>query len=141
MEGWRGTAARPARRCGAYACGPGLAPVPMLLPYICRSVTLVGLDDRTLGHAMSVDTLCHNVSLTKDSQVARAVRSASPLFGNQRPNGNACMRVLVDLQSPPKGPPLPLSYTVLHALRSMIHATSPLSEVKAQSGSVQFIIK
>ena len=53
--------------------------------------------------ARQEDTLYHNVSLTRDSEVARAPRSASPPFGNQRPN--ACMRVLVDAGSPksPKG--------------------------------------
>ena len=95
------------------ACGHRVAPVPMPLSVYPYDVTLVGLDDRTLGHARSVGTLSHNVPLTRDSEVARAPRSTSPPFGNQRPN--ACMRVLVDLQGPPKGPPLPLSHTVLHA--------------------------
>ena len=63
-------------------------------------------------------TLCNNVnaSLTKDSQVARAPRPAfRRLSAYKRPN--ACVRVLADLRSPPKGPPWPLalSHTVLHA--------------------------
>ena len=62
--------------------------------------------------ARQEDTLYHNVSLTRDSEVARAPRSASPPFGNQRPN--ACMRMLVDLQSlqsPPQRDHLCLSPT------------------------------
>ena len=70
--------ARSSRRPHYMLAGTGWLPCPCCYPHICISVTLVGLDDRTLGHDARVDTLGHNVSRTRDPQCMHARARGSP---------------------------------------------------------------
>ena len=98
------------------ACGPGLAPVPMLLSVYLYICTTAG--ERPARHASrrraSVDTLC---LAHKGLQVARVPRSASRhTVSPFRQSETQCVHARargspIDLRSPPKGPPLPLPHS------------------------------
>ena len=95
------------------ARGHWLAPAMCLLSVILYSVSLARLYDR---RASGAPGRIHYSIMSRSQGTQRWPAHPgprSPPFGNQRPD--ACMRVLVDLQGPPKGPPSPLSHTVLHA--------------------------
>ena len=104
---------RTATEAATMLAGTGLLPQCAAIWYNCTSVTLARLDDR---HASRRARRIHYTIMSRSQGTQRWPAHPgprSPPFGNQRPD--ACMRVLVDLQGPPKGPPSPLSHTVLHA--------------------------
>ena len=103
---------RPRKRY--HACGPGW------LPDRCStrgllSVSLSRLDDRHASRRAREDTLGHNVLAHKGlTGGPRTQIRVSPF----RQSETQCMhaRARGSPKSPPKGPPLPLSHTVLHAV-------------------------
>ena len=95
-----------------------IVPGPLLLSYavICiRLYCSASLDDRhaARGRRESVRTLGHNVSLLRDSQVARAPPFGSahtrPCNGLRLWSRCTCMRMLARLRSSPEEPPWPLT--------------------------------
>ena len=79
------------------ACGPGFAPVPMLLPYICRTVTLEwvwttapSVTPRQRGYSI------HYIIMSRSTQrTHRWPAQSDPRLPLSAIRDNACMRVLV----------------------------------------------